>query len=542
MVVEVKVSTPYIPAAEPLYHWRQRWPHHLTPDGVAALARMIPQAGGERELIAVHTPFTGEQIGTVPACNAADVNEALARARRAQKTWAQTPLAERRAILLRYHDLLLRRKDELIDVIQMESGKARRHALEEVFDVVVNCRHYAYHGDRYLRTRPRRGALPIITWTWEHRHPVGVVGMIAPWNYPFTIPISDALPALMAGNAVILKPAEETPFMALLGAKLLREVGLPDDVFQVVTGHGREIGPPLIAGVNFVGFTGSTATGWIVAKQAAEHMIRCSLELGGKNPMIVLDDANINSAVEGAIRGCFSNAGQLCVSFERVYVQSGIYDRFVSALVKRTRSLRLDAGLDYQVEMGSLVSADQLAKVKEHVEDALARGATLLAGGRARPDIGPYFYEPTLLADVTPDMLTVREETFGPVAAIYRFDRVDEAIQAANDSPYGLNAGIWTRNERFGRMLARRIQAGTVNVNEAYAAAWASADAPMGGMKESGLGRRHGAEGILKYTESQTVSAQRIIPLAPFPGLNVHAYAWATTLALRVLRRLPFLR
>ncbi|HEX9080425.1 MAG TPA: succinic semialdehyde dehydrogenase, partial [Desulfuromonadaceae bacterium] len=342
--------------------------------------------------------------------------------------------------------------------------------------------------------------------------------------------------------AVVLKPDHQTSFTALMGIRLLYEAGLPQGLVQVVTGDGRILGEPLLAAVDAVSFTGSTATGRRIAEQAGRRLIKCSLELGGKNPLLVLNDADLDNAVDAALRGCFANAGQLCMSFERLYIQSGIHDRFLNLFVERTRSLKLGWSLDYRFDIGSLTSERQLATVTEHVADAVAGGATLLAGGRSRPDLGPFFFEPTILAGVKPQMRAAREETFGPVVAVYRFDTPEEGVALANDSPYGLNAAIFTRNTRLGRSLAARIRCGTVNINEGYAAAWGSVAAPMGGMKDSGMGRRHGAEGVLKFTETQTVAVQRLLPVAPPAGMSRPVYARLMTTALTLLRRLPGLR
>jgi succinate-semialdehyde dehydrogenase / glutarate-semialdehyde dehydrogenase len=508
---------------------------------IAGLDGLVPQAGGARERSVIRAPFTGEVIGSVPACTADDVALAAERARVAQAAWAETSLAYRREIFLGYHDLVLDRQEELLDLVQIEGGKARRSAVEEIFDVAINARYYAYHAAGFLRPRRRQTPLPILTQAWEYRHPVGVVGIIAPWNYPLAMAVSDAIPALLAGNAVLLKPAEITPFVALYVAQLLREAGLPDDLFQVLTGRGRDIGGPLIAASNFLCFTGSTETGRGVACQAGSNLIKCSLELGGKNPMIVLDDADLGRAVHGAIQGCFASAGQLCISFERLYVQSGIYDRFIDAFVRRTEALQLGAALDYSVDVGSLISQDQLEKVTAHLKDAIAKGATVLTGGSARPDLGPYFFEPTILTGATPEMSLYCDETFGPVVSIYRFDAVEDAVAAANASEYGLNASIWSRDVRRGRELASRIHCGTVNVNEAYVATW-SAHSPMGGMRNSGVGRRHGEEGFLKYTEAQTIGVAPFAPLFPPFNMDIELAARLFPALLRAVKYVPGLR
>ncbi|WP_458187121.1 succinic semialdehyde dehydrogenase [Haladaptatus sp. NG-WS-4] len=515
------------------------WTEHVQSDTLDDLSSTVTTgegSGGTGSHI-VRAPFTDERIGTVPACTESDVEVAVSRAREAQGEWSSWSLERRTAVVSRFHDLVLDRQDELLDVMGIESGKARRDAFEEILDVATNARYYATRAEEHLRPKRRDGAIPLLTKTEEHRHPVGVVGVIAPWNYPLTLAVSDAIPALVAGNAVVLKPAEETPYTALLAAELLREAGLPDDVFQVITGRGSELGPALIERVDYVSFTGSTETGRRVAEQAGANLVQCSLELGGKNPMLVLDDVDLNRAIDGAVQGCFTNAGQLCLSFERLYVQDGVYDEFCRRFAERTERLTMATSLDYDVEVGSLVSESQLEKVQSHVDDAVEKGATVVTGGNAHPDVGPYFFEPTILTDVTDEMALAREETFGPVVAVYRVEDADEAVRLANDSDRGLNASVWTTDTDRGRELARRIECGTVGINDPYPAIWASVDAPMGGMNESGIGRRHGAEGILKYTESQTVADQRLTSIAPPRTVPTKWYAKAMTAVMRGFKR-----
>ena len=450
------------------------------------------------------------------------------------------PLRERARVARRVVDLVLDRREEAMDLVQAESGKARAHALEEVLDIAIVARYYANTAPKVLAPQRRQGALPLLTSTRQLAHPKGVVGIISPWNYPLTLAVTDPLPALLAGNAVVIKPDSQTPLCALFGAELLADAGLPEDLLQVVTGPGRSVGTGIIDRADFVCFTGSTATGRTVAQRAGERLIGASLELGGKNAQVVCEDADVAKAVEGTVRGAFASGGQLCVSVERVLVHRSLHAEFTTRLADRVRAMRVGPGPGWDVEMGSLVSEAQLRTVTEHVEDARARGAVVLAGGKPRPDLGPLFYEPTVLTDVTPDMVCATEETFGPVISVAAFDTDDEAVARANDTSYGLNASVWSRSARHGRAVGERLRAGTVNVNEGYAAAWASVDSPMGGMGESGLSRRHGAEGILKYTEAQTLAVQRLLPVAPPPFLGAQRYADVMSTALRVLARVPF--
>jgi succinate-semialdehyde dehydrogenase/glutarate-semialdehyde dehydrogenase len=305
-----------------------------------------------------------------------------------------------------------------------------------------------------------------------------------------------------------------------------------------VAGPGRELGPEIIGRSDYVCFTGSTATGKAIAKQCADRLIGCSLELGGKNPILVLRDADIDKAAEGAVRACFSNAGQLCVSTERMFVADQVYDRFMARFVARVKAMRLKPGLAWGSDMGTLISQQQLDATTAHVDDARSRGVRILAGGRPRPDLGPYYYEPTVLEGVTPDMSCFGDETFGPVVSVYRFSDEADAIARANDGQYGLNASIYSQDGPRARAVARQIKCGTVNINEAFAATFASIEAPMGGMRESGLGRRQGAEGVLRYTETQSVATQRLLRFGPMFGLSDERYAKVMAAQLRVLKKL----
>jgi succinate-semialdehyde dehydrogenase / glutarate-semialdehyde dehydrogenase len=506
--------------------------HHRT---VNALVRRI-QAGTDAATIDVQGPFTGEVIAELPISNPADVHAAAVRARSAQVAWAARPISERIGVLLRFHDLLLDRRHEVLDLIQLETGKARRDANEEVLDVALNIQHYARIAPRELRPRRLRGALPVLTRVRQWRHPVGVVGVIAPWNYPLTLAASDAVPGLVAGNAVIVKPDVQTSFTAAWVASLMAEAGLPDGLFQVVTGDGPVIGPAVIDAVDHVIFTGSTATGRIVAEQCARRLIGCTLELGGKNAMIVRSDVDPAKAAAIATRAMFANTGQLCISMERIYVHAAVFDVFVAELVDRVRALRIGTTPGWGADIGPLINDSHLGRVQAHVDDAVARGAQVLTGGRARPDIGPLAFEPTLLAGVTEEMTLCREETFGPVAAVYRVMDDDEAVWRANDSDYGLNASILSADVRQARRLAVRLNAGSVNINEGYAATWGSVAAPIGGRRDSGLGYRHGAEGLLATTESQVIASQHLMGFDPPFGLDDARWGRILSTAVGLMR------
>lgn len=481
-------------------------------------------------------PYTGETVGEVPQCTAEDVETAAERARSAQTDWAARPVEERAEILQDFADLMLAERETLLDTVQLETGKTRFDAHEEVLDVVLTADYYARRGPEFLAADRRQGAFPLVTTATEYHDPVGVAGLIEPWNYPLTLAISDMLPALLAGNGAVLKPAEATPFTALQAVSLLDEAGVPSDLVQVVTGHGKPLGEPLIAGVDHLTFTGSTATGRKVAALAGEHLVDSSLELGGKNAAVVLADADIEQAARGIARGAFVNAGQLCISFERVYVDQHVYDEFLRAFVDATERLELGASFDFEPDVGSLIGQHQLDTVESHVADARDRGATVETGGRCREDVGPLFYEPTVLTGLPDDATAACEETFGPVVSITPVAGEAEAVARANDTDYGLHASVWTGDRERGRQVARQIEAGTVAVNDAYLGMWASMDAPMGGVDDSGIGRRHGRQGITKYTESQTVTTQRGPPLVPFGPVPTRAVASATTAGTRLLR------
>lgn len=506
----------------------------------ARAAQLVRRAAGGQDAppVEVTAPFTGLLAASLPQTTDADVRTIFATARNVQRTWAARPVRERQRVLARLADLILRRQDEILDIVQLEVGKARIDAFDEVSVTALVAGYYGKHSARILGTRRVGGVIPVLTQAAELRHPRGVVGVISPWNYPLALTAMDVLPALVAGNAVVQKPDNQTALSALWLHELAEEAGLPPDVWQIAPGRGTAIGDALTEESDYLCFTGCTPTGKALAGKVAQRLTGYSLELGGKNPMVVLPDAPVAKTAAGAVTACFSSAGQLCVSVERIYVHESIQAEFTKAFVAKTEALRLGGELGYAADMGSLTSESQLAAVSAHVEDARAKGATVLTGGRARPDLGPLFYEPTVLTGVPEDAALFSEETFGPVVAIYGYTDVDDAVARANNTVYGLNASVWTGDEAAGWAVATRLKAGTVNVNEGYAATFGTVALPMGGMKESGYGRRNGAEGLLKYTESQSIALQRGLRLRPPRFVPPKLWATGMTAGLRVLRRL----
>ena len=483
------------------------------------------------------SPLDLEPTVTVRHSSEADVDRAFAQARAAQVTWAATPVRVRTRIIRRFHDLVLEEQSALCDVVQWENGKARTHAMDEVLIIALVARQYARTATKLLAPQRRRGAFPLVTQTRELREPKGVVALISPWNYPLSLGITDMIPALLAGNGVVWKPDLQTTLTALMALDLLYEAGVPRGLVQLVAGDGPVVGPMLVDRGDFVMFTGSSRTGRTVATRAAARLVESSLELGGKNACIVMPDANLAHAVDIAVRGAFANAGQLCIGTERVLVHASLEREFTDAFVEAVEQLALGSVIDWGSDMGPLISATQLTRTEEHVQDAVVKGATVLTGGHARPDLGPLMYAPTVLAGVTDAMDVCRNETFGPVCAIYPWGTQAELLERVNDTEYGLSAAIVTGDVSSARQLAMKLNVGAVNINEPYAAAFASVDAPMGGLGASGLGRRHGAQGILKYTEPKTVSAQYLLPLAP-GRFTDEQWARFATFAVKLMKAL----
>ena len=511
-------------------------PASVTDAFVADLVRRVPSSSGNSwKLTEV---YTGDVVVELPQSSPADIADAFVRARAAQAEWSQWPLAKRLKVFKKFHSLVIDAQETITDLIQVESGKNRRMAVEETCDIPMVTSHYLKRAPKVLADKRRAGPVPVVSGSTEVRQPKGVVAIIAPWNFPFATSISDAVPALIAGNGVVMKPDNKTALSGLYGVQLLEEAGLPRGLFQVVCGEGPDVGPTLIDHANYVMFTGSTATGRLVGERAGRNLIGCCLELGGKNPMIVLPDADLDEVVKGALFGAFGNTGQICMHIERMYVADELYDDFRARFVAATEALQVGATYDYGPEVGSLVSVDHLERVHSHVEDAVAKGATVLTGGRPLPEVGPAFYAPTILEDVTTDMLAGSCETFGPVVALHRYRDVDEAIRLANDTDYGLNASVWGTDLAAAEAVARRIESGNVNVNDILATAYASKGTPSGGVKQSGVGARHGDQGLLKYTDCQNIGVLKKPVMGPQPGQAYEAYVKQMRMSLKLMRRL----
>src|SRR6202522_2654002 len=454
-------------------------------------------------------PATNTVLREMECATEAEVRAAVVRAHAAQPSWSNLGVRKRIAVLREFQRRLHEKKSEIAEAITQEAGKPVAEAVITEVLVVLDAARFlidnAFHLLRdeplphgNLATKLKRGFLV--------REPYGVVGIISPWNYPFSIPATETLAALVAGNAVVLKPSEFTSLVALELQSVLYAAGVPKDVFQVIVGDGLTGAALLHSPIDKLVFTGSLATGKRIAVEAAEKLLPVVLELGGKDPMLVLDDADIDVASSAAVWGAFMNAGQACLSVERCYVHRSLYQPFLTACAQKTKKLRVASGTNPQTDVGPLIHQRQLQVVEAHVQDAIARGARVVVGGTALPELGPNFYKPTVLADVTHEMRIMREETFGPVLPVMAFEDDEEALHLANDSEFGLAASIWTRNRRRGDRLARRIQAGTVMVNDLISC-FGISEAPHGGTKSSGRGRAHGRFGLeemvwLKYVDS----------------------------------------
>jgi acyl-CoA reductase-like NAD-dependent aldehyde dehydrogenase len=491
--------------------------------------------------IASVNPANGEILREFPCAGEAQVHAAVERAREAQPEWSQLGVRRRISILREFQRLLHEKKSDVARLITREAGKPYVEALlTEVMVVLDAARFLIENAYRLVRDEPvPHGNLAMKTKAGRIvREPYGVIGIIAPWNYPFSIPATEAMSALVAGNAVVLKPSEFTSLVAFDLERLLHTAGTPKDIFQVIPGDGATGAALIDSGINKLIFTGSVATGKKIAQAAAGRLLPVVLELGGKDPMIVLDDADVDVASSGAIWGAFVNAGQACLSVERCYVHRTLYESFLGACMRKAKQLRVGDCMNPETEIGPLIHERQLRNVEAHVEDAVSRGARVLTGGMRLANLGANFYAPTVLANVNHEMRIMREETFGPVLPVMAFDDDDEAVRLANDSEYGLAASVWTRDRVRGEALARRIHAGTVMVNDSVSC-FGISEAPHGGVNASGIGRTHGRFGLEEMVRIKYVDSDRM------PGVKKiwwYAYGAAFTRQMEGFLDLQFAR
>jgi acyl-CoA reductase-like NAD-dependent aldehyde dehydrogenase len=469
------------------------------------------QVAATRKICSVN-PATGETLREIACGSDEEVKAAVTRARAAQPEWFRLGIHRRLALLKNFQRLLHQRKSEIARLITREAGKPYAEALTtEVIVVLDAARFLIDNAFQVLKDEPlAHGNLAMKTKAGRIvREPHGVVGIISPWNYPFSVPAIEALAALVAGNTVVVKPSELTSLAGLELASLLYDAGAPQNIFQVVPGDSTTGAALVHSGINKLVFTGSVATGKAIAQAAGARLLPVVLELGGKDPMLVLHDADLDVASSAAIWGAFVNAGQTCLSVERCYVQRRLYQPFLDACARKAKQLRVGNGADPATDMGPLIHERQLRIVESHVEDARVRGARVLAGGERLPELGPTFYAPTVLADVTHDMRIMREETFGPVLPVMAFESEEDAIALANDSEYGLAASVWTRDRLRGEAVARRLAAGTVLVND-IVSCFGISEAPHGGVKSSGIGRTHGRFGLEEMVRIKYVDSDRL--------------------------------
>jgi acyl-CoA reductase-like NAD-dependent aldehyde dehydrogenase len=471
------------------------------------------QSAGHVESI---NPATGELIARFESTHPSDIPSIFQRARAAQKEWAAHSLRYRCEMLRRLRDVIFHSREEIADTISRESGKPRVEAIfAEVLLAIDTADFISRRALRWLRREriPHHNLAMKAKSGWLEFEPHGVIAIISPWNYPFAIPIVQMIQAIVTGNAVLLKPSDLTPWTGWLARELFRRAHFPSGLVQVLQGGGDVGGAIIEEGPDKVLFTGSVATGQRIAEACGRKLIPSVLELGGKDAMIVLKDADLDIASSAAVWGGFMNCGQTCISVERLYVEAPVADRFIELCVAKTIKLRLGPASDPNVELGPMIRLRQLEKVEEQLRDAVVRGAEILTGGNRRPDIGPNFLEPAIVKNVDHSMLLMREETFGPVIAIQAVTSAKQAVALANDSPFALSASVWTRDVRLAKAVASRLRAGSVMIND-VASYYGICEAPHGGPGASGWGRSHSRLGLLEMVHVKYVDLDRLPRMA----------------------------
>jgi acyl-CoA reductase-like NAD-dependent aldehyde dehydrogenase len=467
------------------------------------------ESGAARRRLRLRSPVTLEPIGEIECASAEEVRGAVERARKAQAGWAGLSIDERASTMWRLLDLFVKRQDEIVEVVVRETGKARAEAIGmEVYSPCDSIAYYAKNARRFLAPEKRRihGLMGFAKKLRIVYKPLGVVGLITPWNGPVVLAVNPAVQALMAGNAVVHKPSEVTPLSAQLVKSLFEQAGLPPDLYQVVQGDGATGAALVEAGVDKVSFTGSVATGRKVGEACGRLLVPCTLELGGKDAMIVCADADLERAAEGAVLGSCMNTGHYCCGTERIYVVEDVYDAFRDKVVERVAALRQsDTG---ETDVGAVFWDRQMEIIESHVADAVARGARVELGGRRNPELRGLYFEPTVVTGVSHDMELMTRETFGPILALMKVKDEEEAIRLANDSDYGLNGNVWTGDTQKGFAIAARLDTGGACVND-MAITYGIPEAPFGGVKASGVGQVNGCSGIRAYCHAQPISADR---------------------------------
>lgn len=453
-------------------------------------------------------PVTGEVIGRFETTPPANLPRVVEHARRAQREWAQVSLAERAGMVHRLADILRSRRREIAEIVTRETGKPLAEALfSDVLVSVDSMEWHARRAPRILDSERVRHRNPIFWGKKAHIEyaPYGIIAVISPWNYPLAIPMTSMIPALIAGNAVILKPSELSPWCGAVLGELFDQASIPPDLVQVIQGRA-DLGQALLEALpDKVVFTGSADTGRRIGESCARNLLPSVLELGGKDAMIVLSDADLDAASSAAVWGSFTNCGQACLSVERIYVEPGALARFTELCIEKTKKLRLGSGLDPETDVGPMIRPEQIERVERQLHDALTRGASILTGGRRRPDLGPCFFEPAVVAGVDSSMLLMQEETFGPILAIQAVSDAEEAVRLANDSPYGLGASVWTADRARGEAIARQLRCGAAMVNDVVSC-YGIAEAPHGGRGESGWGRLHSRLGVLEMVQAKYIA------------------------------------
>jgi acyl-CoA reductase-like NAD-dependent aldehyde dehydrogenase len=517
------------------------------------------QAADESEIVSVN-PATGEEVGRVKQNSPEEAGAAVARSRDVFHRWKNTTFSERKALVMRAREVILAELDDIAHLISAESGKPFGEAIAmEIAPVLDLMQYFARNAERMLR--PKKIGIGLYAFLGRSSkivyHPLGVVGIIPAWNYPFSIPLGEAVMAVMAGNSVVIKPSELTPFVGLKIGEIFTRAGAPEGLVQIMTGSGPTGAALVEAAPDKIMFTGSVATGKKIAEAAAKNLTSFVLELGGKDPMIVFDDANLALAAGAAVWGAFCNSGQSCSSVERLYVQERAAEQLTKLIVEKTRELKQGPGDREDVSIGAMSSERQLKIVEDHVNDFREAGAKIEIGGRRNADAlvrsegearTALFYEPTVITGATNDMRPMQEETFGPTLPIATFKTEEEAIALANDSEFGLTASVWTRDYAKGKRVAEKIEAGSVCVNEVLYT-HGIGQTPWGGFKNSGRGRTHGREGLIELVQPQHIHVNRIailpdawwLPYSPEAVKTFRGFAkyFASGSAIKTTRLLP---